>query len=224
MIYLSGASTPELRAKLPHPSFGLMWTPAAYTDRQHVPGAAYAADNGCFTLGDRFDPAVWLRWLSALDRTGCLFAVAPDVVGDAAATLARSEPYFDRLRELGYPVAYVLQNGQEHLPVPWGDIDAVFIGADTAWKLSEHAARLAYAAKDRGKWVHMGRVNSRKRLLRAAVMGCDSADGTFLRYAPRTNLPRMLGWLHGLDLAGVLDLNGPGEPDAYRTHQPGAAA
>jgi hypothetical protein len=142
-----------------------------------------------------------------MDRTGCLFAVAPDVVGNAAATLARSAPYFDQLHALGYPVAYVLQNGQERLPMPWDDIDAVFIGGDTEWKLSQHAARLAYQAKERGKWVHMGRVNSRKRLLRAAVMGCDSADGTFLRFSPRTNLPRMLRWLHELALSPVLSLN-----------------
>lgn len=210
MIYLSGASTPGLRAYLPHRSLGLMWTPAAYTDSQHVPGAAHAADNGCFTLGERFDPGVWLSWLARLDRAGCLFAVAPDVVGDAAATLARSAPYFDRVHDLGYPVAYVLQNGQEHRPMPWADIDAVFIGGDTGWKLSAHAARLAYQAKDRGKWVHMGRVNSHKRLLRAAVMGCDSADGTYLRFGPRTNLPRLLNWLHHLAQTPVLDLNNAG--------------
>jgi hypothetical protein len=212
MIYLSGASTPGLRALLPHPRLGLMWTPAAYTDAQHVVGAAHAADNGCFTLADRFDPVAWLRWLCSMDRTGCLFAVAPDVVGDAAATLIRSKPYFDRIRELGYPVAYVLQNGQENLPVPWDDIDVVFIGGDTDWKLSHHAAHLAYQAKERGKWVHMGRVNSRKRLQRAAVMGCDSADGTFLKFAPTTNLPRMLRWLSELDLTPVLDLNDPTTP------------
>jgi hypothetical protein len=213
MIYLSGVSTAALRARLPHRCLGLMWTPAAYTDRQHVCGSTYAADNGCFTLGDRFDPAAWLHWLARMNLTGCLFAVAPDVVGDAAATLARSAPYFDRLHAMGYPVAYVLQNGQETLPVPWDDIDAVFIGGDTEWKLSQHAAQLAYAAKARGKWVHMGRVNSRKRLVRAAVMGCDSADGTFLRFAPTTNMPRMLGWLRELELAPVLDLNDPPLPD-----------
>src|SRR6266540_5384387 len=125
MIYPSGVSTPGLRARLPHRSLGLMWTPAAYTDRQHVPGAVYAADNGCFTLGERFDPGVWLGWLARLDRRGCLFAVAPDVVCDAGATLARSAPYFDRLHALGYRVAYALQNGQEHQPMPWTDIDAV---------------------------------------------------------------------------------------------------
>ena len=30
----------------------------------------------------------------------------------------------------------------------------------------------------RGKWVHMGRVNSTRRIRYAASIGCDSVDGT----------------------------------------------
>lgn len=53
----------------------------------------------------------------------------------------------------------------------------------------------------------MGRVNSAKRLARAAEMGCDSADGTYLRFAPTANLVRLLGWLERLNNRPVLDLN-----------------
>lgn len=49
-------------------------------------------------------------------------------------------------------------------------------------------------------------MNSGRRLRRAAVMGCDSADGTFLRWAPRENVPRMRAWLASLDANPVLDL------------------
>lgn len=49
------------------------------------------------------------------------------------------------------------------------------------------------AADDR--WVHMGRVNSKKRLDTARAMGCDSVDGTYLTFGPDTNLPRLLSWL-----------------------------
>lgn len=208
MIYLSGVAKPELLKILPAHDMGLMWTPKAYAEKQHVHGATWAADNGCFTLGERFRPEVWLRWLGDLrDMPGNLFAVAPDVVADAAATLERSRPYFDSIRGLGYRVGYVLQNGQESLPMPWDEIDAVFIGGDDAWKLSRHAAALVYEAKDRGKWAHMGRVNSKKRLMRAAVMGCDSVDGTFLRWGkPGENLPRMRRWLVDAARCPVLDL------------------
>lgn len=54
--------------------------------------------------------------------------------------------------------AYVLQDGQEHLPVPWEEIDAVFIGGSTAWKLGPHAARLVAQARARSKHCHLGRV------------------------------------------------------------------
>jgi hypothetical protein len=39
------------------------------------------------------------------------------------------------------------------------------------------------------------RVNSLRRLRYAAAIGCHSADGTHLAYAPDRNLPTLLGWL-----------------------------
>jgi len=81
-------------------------------------------------------------------------------------------------------VALVAQDGLESLPVPWEDFDALFIGGSTAWKLSEAARELCQEAKRRGKWVHMGRVNSLRRMQVAEAFGCDSADGTMLRFDP----------------------------------------
>jgi EAL domain-containing protein (putative c-di-GMP-specific phosphodiesterase class I) len=103
-----------------------------------------------------------------------------------------------RLREAGYPAALAAQNGLEHLPVPWNEFDVLFLGGDTDWKIGQHARRLTAEAKARGKSVHMGRVNSRRRLQIAAHMGCDSADGTYLAHAPDQNLPRLLDWLKEL--------------------------
>lgn len=207
MLYLSGVSRPELRDALPAVDLGLLWTPASYRDKQHVDGAAWAADNGCFS--DSFDVdkwRAWLTWMSATEHAEqCLFAVAPDVVGDAAATAKRSRPFLAEIRALGYPVAYVLQDGQEDVPLPWDEIDAVFIGGSTEFKLGSVAAACVYEAKARGLWAHMGRVNSLKRLMRAAVMGCDSADGTYLRWgAPGENMARMVGWVRNLANAPVL--------------------
>jgi hypothetical protein len=124
--------------------------------------------------------------------------VAPDVVPDAAATLERSLPWLPRIRALGMPAALVAQNGQESLPVPWSEFDCLFIGGDTAWKLGAAARELAGEAKARGKWVHMGRVNSERRIRYAAAIGCDSVDGTYLRFGPDRLLPDVLAWLRGL--------------------------
>jgi hypothetical protein len=170
------------------------------------PGAAWAADNGCFGKGYPGDTA-WWSWLSnhPADRSRCLFAVAPDVVADAAATAARSTPWLAPIRDAGYPVAYVAQNGLEHLPVPWDDIDVLFLGGDTTWKLGPHARRLTAEARRRGKGVHMGRVNSLRRLRYAQAIGCTSVDGTYLAFGPDINLPRLLGWLRDIHGQAALD-------------------
>lgn len=110
---------------------------------------------------------------------GALFVVVPDVVADHAETLRRWRHWRDRVAELaGQPLAFVAQNGAERGGVPWDEFEALFLGGDTAWKLSGHASQLAYDARERGKWVHMGRVNSAVRIARALGTLCDSFDGT----------------------------------------------
>jgi hypothetical protein len=47
-------------------------------------------------------------------------------------------------------------------------------------------------------FVHMGRVNSLKRLRYAEFIGVDSADGTVLTFGPDRRLPEVLGWVHTL--------------------------
>lgn len=161
----------------------------------HDAGVPWCADNGCFS--DAFDADTWWRFLerNAHRASSCVFAAAPDVVGDAAATLERSAPWLPRIRELGYPAALVAQDGLEHLTVPWDTFDALFIGGSTRWKTSLAAQHLGAEAKRRGKWLHMGRVNSGPRFrLARDVFHCDSADGTFLVFGPDTNLPRLLRW------------------------------
>lgn len=160
-------------------------------------GAVLCADNGVYGAGWPGEDA-WWAWLGRLPAARVKFAVAPDVVADAAATLERSRPWFDQIRGRGLPVALVAQNGLEDMTVPWGDFDCLFIGGDTAWKLGPAARELAGEARARGKWVHMGRVNSERRIRYAAAIGCDSVDGTYLRFGPDRLLPDVLAWLRGL--------------------------
>ena len=116
-----------------------------------------------------------------------------------------------RIRALRYPVAYVLQDGQEDVPVPWDEIDAVSVGGSDDFKLGPVAAGLCREARARGKWVHVGRVNSHKRLRYAVSIEADSADGTYLVYGarrglPNVNLPRLLGWLAEVNCQPQLEL------------------
>lgn len=166
-----------------------------------IDGAIWCADNGCYGKGYPGDDE-WLRWLSRLSSRAdtCLFATAPDVVGDAEASLARSTPLLPKIRELGFKAALVAQDGMENMELPWDEFDCLFLGgirtdnpADE-WKLGPGARALATEARSRGKWVHCGRVNSNKRY-RAMAPICDSCDGTYLRFGPDKHIPVLLGWI-----------------------------
>lgn len=175
---------------------GCIVTPAQ--GNRILEGVTLAVDNGCFGAGYPGDRE-WWAWLQKLPADRVKFAVAPDVVADARATLERSAPWLPRIRAAGFPAAFVAQDGLEEVVVPWDEFDALFVGGSTPWKLGAAARDLIAEAKARGKWVHMGRVNSLTRLRRAAFSGCDSADGTYIAFGPDRNLPRMLGFIRNVN-------------------------
>jgi hypothetical protein len=154
------------------------------------------ADNGCFS--DRWEHDRWFRWLLDLPRS-VRFAVAPDVFDPTGApchdaTLARWREYAPLMVRHGFTPAFVCQVGSTPETVP-DDAEVLFLGGTTEFKLGPVASAITAKAKAEGRWVHMGRVNSQKRVRAARSMGCDSVDGTFLIYGPRANLPKLLSWL-----------------------------
>jgi Family of unknown function (DUF6884) len=198
-VYLSGVDNADLRAAAAGDwLLGVMVQPGNATARSIGAYHWYAADNGCYSQGARFNPAAWLRWVARLPRDTCIFVAAPDVWGDHAATLCRADPWLDRVRLLGFPVALAAQDGLQPADVPWDRIDCLMVGGTDPWRASPAVPRLLAAARQEEKWLHLGRVNSWRRLRWAASLGFDSADSTYLAFGPATNLPRLLGWLDGL--------------------------
>jgi hypothetical protein len=196
VLYLSG-SLNQTALNRQRPDLGLLMQPGggAGLGRKTLGWLPWAADNGCFAQGERFDPGNWLEWLASLRRyrERCLFAVLPDVFADPRATRLRSSPYISTVRQLGFAPAYVSQDGEIDWP---DDVACLFIGGTDAWKLSEPSYRLALKAKQAGLWVHMGRVNSMQRLRACSVSNrIDSADGTFVRHGPDRRLPEVFDWL-----------------------------
>lgn len=206
MLYLANPSRGPVRDAMAVGAIGYIDTPKQGNRRPA--GVTWCADNGCFGKGYPGDLA-WFGWLekNAHDAATCLFAVAPDVVGDATATLVRSLPWLPRIRTLGYPAALVAQDGLEGMDVPWDKFDVLFIGGTTEWKLGPHARHLAAEAKAHGKHVHMGRVNSLRRLRYADAIGCDSADGTYITFGPDVNLPKVLGWSDAVNNQAAITLD-----------------
>jgi len=201
MIYLSGkkvSCTKDLGVML---SFN--------AGKQSLRGhSLFAADNGCFVQSEKYSDEGYLAWLDKLDRTFCLFAAAPDVVGDAEKTRARSYPMLPKIRRLGFKAAFVIQDGETPDQIRWDELDAIFIGGSTEWKLGPIAADIASEAKKRGKWVHMGRVNSFKRMRLAAAIGCDSVDGTYLAFEPDNRKGKIEKWLQKLKQQPLLEMVG----------------
>jgi hypothetical protein len=161
-----------------------------------VTGLPWGADNGAFS---GFDPVRYRRFLARVrGQPRCLWVVAPDAVGDARATLALWREWAEEVRAAGQPVAFVGQDGQEDLEVPWEGIDGWFVGGSTRWKLSQAAADLDGEAKRRGKWVHMGRVNSLRRLEVAHARGADSVDGSSFSMYGDKYIDKFCAWTAGL--------------------------
>lgn len=192
MLYLTGSINKQILSDWID-GVGVLTQPETY---HNLPmGVSWAADNGCFAQGTAFRLDKFLDWLGGIPPDGCLFAVAPDVLADMEATLERSLPVLDVIRGLGYPAALVAQDGAEHLTLPWEAFDALFIGGTTAWKLSDEAFEVAQAAICRGKWLHMGRVNSAKRVRLAYLWGCDSVDGNYLAHRGPQGWSEIRHWM-----------------------------
>lgn len=184
-------------------SLGLLACMTTPAQGNRVPdGAHYACDNGKFGKGWP-GAGAWFPWLwSTVQRYGaerCLWATAPDVVGDAEATLAESRPWLPAIRGLGIPAAFVAQDGCENGLIPWGEFDVLFLGGSTEWKTGPAAQLVTKVATGLGIPTHMGRVNSLRRLRLAAEFGCISADGTYLAFGPEKNLPQLMSWLRTIE-------------------------
>ena len=195
-LLVSGATRSLARAVAEYPdAFGKLLTPANRNSLAWAgaDGRPWAVDNGCF---HRFDEARFRRLVArAAGKPGLLWVAAPDVVADARATLARWSEWAPELRAAGVPLAFVGQDGAEDLPLPWEDMAALFVGGSTRWKLSQASADLGLEAKRRGLLLHMGRVNSRRRLLAAYGRGCDTVDGTGMSKWGDRHLPKFARWL-----------------------------
>lgn len=173
---------------------GRLLTPrmASALDGTTKNGLPWAADNDGFN-GVKVGP--YLRMLSLIAETpeGCRFVVLPDKVSDARETLRLYLKWQEIVREdLGLPGAFVLQDGIEGAGVPWDLTEAIFIGGTTHFKLSGIVRRLAQEAKERGKWLHMGRVNTPDRAFYARSIGCDSFDGSQWGRFPERDLDELV--------------------------------
>lgn len=145
-------------------------------------GMPYALDNGAwsaFIQGRPFDELAFDKAFSLLGENA-EWVVLPDIVAGGLRSLEFSLLWLERLRSSPAPLLLAVQDGmtpddvREYLSPAVG----IFVGGTTEWKLKTlHSWGIL--ARRRCCHLHVGRVNSAKRiLLCAAAGGAHSVDGT----------------------------------------------
>jgi len=123
-------------------------------------------------------------------------------VADAVETLTRAPVYQEALtQQLADKLRCKVKTVGRHTAgkIPWGQIEALFVGGSDDFKEDMLVTcDILPQAKARGKWVHLGRCNSRSRLRLALRSDCDSVDGSSLSMFPRTWIPKFVGWIKEL--------------------------
>lgn len=191
MLLVSGAT----RVVAEYPDIGVLVVPGARNrpEAALAGGRRWGGDNGAFS---GFNARAFLRMLDVYaGAPNCLFVAAPDVVGNADETLRLFTQWAPVIEQRGFPVAFIGQDGLNLGDVPWDNCAAVFIGGSTEWKLGPVARDLAAYGNAKGKWVHMGRVNTKNRVCTARRWGCHSIDGQQWSKWSRRWIPEYSRWL-----------------------------
>jgi hypothetical protein len=150
-------------------------------DRRGLPPLARAVDNGawaCHTQGRPFDGDAFRRALARWGG-GADWIVLPDVVAGGLASLELSLSWLEEVAAVGRPMLLPVQDGMtaEDVRPHVGGAVGIFVGGLTEWK-ERTAAAWGELARERGCHLHVGRVNSARRMQLAIDAGADSADGT----------------------------------------------
>lgn len=186
MIYYAAHTTCQRnRDTIARFGFGMLGSAAyRWTDREWAArdrgGYGWALDNGAwsaFKAGTAFDGDAFKR---AAEEAGRLdFVVCPDVVMDADGTREMIETWLPWTLA-NADAAHILlpvQNGMEADSLPLSAGIGVFVGGDDQWKerTLPHWRAVTNAA---GAYLHVGRVNTERRLRSCTANRVDSCDGS----------------------------------------------
>jgi hypothetical protein len=139
------------------------------------PWQPFCYDNGCFILGEKWEPALWRDGMRRIALSGCapLFVLVPDLPYSREGTLERWREFYPEVAAYGFKPGFAVQEGMTFDDVPT-EAEVVFIGGGDDFK---DAAIVPWCKAFPGR-VHVGRVNGSERLLRCHHAGAVSVDGT----------------------------------------------
>jgi hypothetical protein len=207
-ILVSGATAVVRQLSRQFPDYlGVLHTPQNGNRLCAIP-LPWAVDNAAFSNPD--DDKFWRLCANSWGMENYhppLWVAVPDIVGDHSETRRLfgiwRHYWLEEIGRIPFRLAFVLQNGCTVDEVPWDEIAAVFVGGDNDFKLRQ-SAPLIDAAKDRCKLVHIGRVNTHRRLRYAYDLGADTVDGTSYSMFSETHLESAIRFVQHLEKRPVL--------------------
>jgi hypothetical protein len=171
MLWLLPAKNKKHTIDVPH---GYLITPYGGGKHALESNNRFGVDNDSYT--GKFDRDKFLRLLDKIapHKDRCLFINPPDVVGNAIQTTNLYHEWYTEIKGRELPISYILQDGCVGIP----DLkpNALFVGGSTEFKLSQWVLKLLQVVKS-DYWIHIGRVNTLRRLLHFRYVA-DSFDGT----------------------------------------------
>jgi hypothetical protein len=144
-------------------------------------GMEYAIDNGAWTAHTQqrpWDEGKFMRLIASHGERAD-FVILPDVVAGGLESLRFSESWIPRLEGIGRRRLLAVQDGM----APWdvepllGESLGLFVGGSTDWKWRS-LPHWGFLARRAGVYMHVGRVNTTRRILECIRVGADSFDGS----------------------------------------------
>lgn len=169
-------------------------------------GFPYALDNGAwsaFAQGRPFSEPDFTRALAKLGRDAD-WVVMPDVVAGGLVSLELTLRWMRRVLDETERGLIAVQNGmtEAHVASFLGPRVGLFVGGSTEWKLATLPQWCALGER-LGCWVHVGRVNTTRRIHLCGMAGATSFDGTSASRFSKT-VPRLENARRQLALGGLL--------------------
>jgi len=180
------------------------WRPSTVKYLRHH-GFRYAIDNGAWSAyqkKEEWDQELFEKLLKKMGRDADWVAL-PDVVCGGISSLRRSIAWVPFVLGRTTRALIPVQDGMvdEDVQALLGPRIGIFVGGSTEWKLRSIPRWAALGIKRRC-WVHVARVNTKKRINLCSSVFVDSFDGTsasrFASSLPRLEMARrQLGLIGG---------------------------
>lgn len=173
--------------------WGCLVTPDTWARCRVPAGMLLACDNGAWGAhaGRRaWDSALFARMAESVAQRAA-WVVCPDVVADARASWELTLQWLPWCLERFSLVLLAVQDGMDPDAVEalLGPRVGIFVGGSTEWKL-ETLAAWCQIGHFYDAYVHVGRVNSVRRIVMCGEAGADSVDGNNVVLFP-VNMPRL---------------------------------